>query len=218
MQGDMVAWGENGHTRWLLHGGGNNLTLAPKVSSNQHENGKVVSHGHEINLGRCYFSNVQSANDEDFQKFSLLYFCEVTSGGHPHLSSREMTKLSHLDMRWLSVRCYFGSVQSANGEDSQKFSCMYFCKVISHGHPHLASMQNDKIVSRGCKVTTLVRCYLGNLQSANNEDFQKFSLYTFAKSPCMTTPTCLTIPTSHPWERKKQRIIMSYKNLQCTRY
>ena len=36
------------------------------------QNGKIVSHGCEVTLGRCYLSDVQSANDEDFQKFSLI--------------------------------------------------------------------------------------------------------------------------------------------------
>ena len=36
---------------------------------------------------RCYLSDVQSTNDEDFQKFPLTYFCKVTLCGYSYLMS-----------------------------------------------------------------------------------------------------------------------------------
>ena len=40
-------------------------------------NGKVVSHGHGVTLGRCYLGCVQSANDEDFLKFTSNSNCSI---------------------------------------------------------------------------------------------------------------------------------------------
>ena len=55
-----------------------------------------------------------------------------------------------------------------------------------------------KVISHPCEMAKLpqvdtrwlwMRCYLCDGQSANDEDFQKFPLYTFAKSPRMVIPT-----------------------------
>ena len=87
------------HTRQLCH-----------LASTQ--NGNVVSYGCKVTLGRCYLGNVQSANDEYFHKFSLIYFCKVTlhprkttlpphpcevrfTKSHPH----EMPKFPRMDAR-----------------------------------------------------------------------------------------------------------------------
>ena len=134
------------HTRQLSH-----------LMSTQ--KGKVVSGGCEMTLGQCYLSNVQYRNDEDFQKFTLIYFYKVTL--HPcettlppcvhsrqlcHLMAIQNGKVISCGCKVTLGRCYLSTVQSTNDEDFQEFSLLYFCKVTLCGHPHLVVMQNGKVV------------------------------------------------------------------------
>ena len=66
---------------------GTSYTFPPKVISHPCEMAKLPQVDTKWLWMRCYLCDVQSANDEDFQKFPLIYFCKVTSHGYSHLAS-----------------------------------------------------------------------------------------------------------------------------------
>ena len=192
----MAMQGENGHARWLLHGGEDNLIHVPKVILPPCEMTFEWWRGQLNTQCKVWMSSCIHAKWQ-----SLLTWTQSVLCGHEvTMWSRTMTKLSYMDARWLSylasmqndkvVSCgcevalgrrYLSDVQNANDEDFQKISFIYFCKVTLCGHPRLVSMWNDKVVLHGHEVT-LGRCYLSDVQNINDEDFQKIFLIYFCKA------------------------------------
>ena len=148
------------------------------------QNGKVVLFGCDMTLGRCYLSDVQAANDEDFQKFSLTYFCKVSS--HP----RKTTLPFCVHARWewpckvtITIQGDFcvveGTTQHTMWGGCEMRMAMWgeICKVTSCPHEITLPFCMDARWLWVDVTSAMSKAQMMKKISTN------FPLYTFAKSP-----------------------------------